>query len=541
MSRRRSAARTVTSVATASVLTVALCAGSAAPAQAGLLGGVLGTVGGLVGGVTTLVAGTTQSLLGPTGWITDEGVTELDHVAAVIGADRMYSRGVTGRGVGVALVDTGVVPVRGLTNGNVVNGPDLSFESQSESHRHLDTFGHGTHMAGIIVGDDPSTLLDTGEFQGIAPGAKLTSLKVATTQGAVDVSQVVAAVDWVVAHRNDDPKNPIRVLNLSYGTDGVQDYRLDPLTHAVENAWRAGIVVVVAGGNSGTDAPRLNNPAYDPYVLAVGASDTRGTVGASDDVVPAYSSRGDASRRVDLVAPGRSIKSLRDPSSYLDEAHPDARVGSRYFKGSGSSQSAAVVSGAVALLLQSRPGLKPDQVKALLRGTAEAMPGADAAGRGAGELDVYRAFLAAAPTTTQAWPVSTGLGSLEQARGTQHVADDGVDLTGEQHPLGAFDAATWARASAAFSAWSGGTWAGGSWTGDCWCTTSWAGKAWTGKAWTGATWTGKAWTGKAWTGKSWTGATWTGATWTGKAWTSSSWTGKAWTGKAWTGAGWSGE
>ena len=133
MSRRRSAGRTVTSVATASVLSVALCAGSAAPAQAGLLGGLLGTVGGLVGGVTTLVAGTTQSLLGPTGWITDEGVTDLDHVAAVIGADRMYSRGVTGKGVGVALVDTGVVPVRGLTSGNVVNGPDLSFESQSDA------------------------------------------------------------------------------------------------------------------------------------------------------------------------------------------------------------------------------------------------------------------------------------------------------------------------------------------------------------------------------------------------------------------------
>ena len=183
MSRRRSVARTVTSMATASVLSVAMCAGSAAPAQAGLIGGLLGTVGAVTGTVTTLVAGTAQSLLGPTGWITDEGVTELDHVAAVIGADRMYSRGVTGKGVGVALVDTGVVPVRGLTSGNVVNGPDLSFESQSDSQRYLDTFGHGTHMAGIIAGDDPSSLLSSGEFQGIAPGARLTSLKVGDHPG----------------------------------------------------------------------------------------------------------------------------------------------------------------------------------------------------------------------------------------------------------------------------------------------------------------------------------------------------------------------
>jgi serine protease AprX len=538
MSRRRSVARTVTSMATASVLSVAMCAGNAAPAQAGLIGDLLGTVGAVTGTVTTLLANTTQSLLGPTGWITDPGVTDLDHVAAVIGADRMYSRGVTGKGVGVALIDTGVVPVRGLTSGNVVNGPDLSFESQSVSQRHLDTFGHGTHMAGIIAGHDPSGLLSSGEFQGIAPGARLTSLKVATTQGAVDVSQVIAAVDWVVAHRNDDPNNPIRVLNLSYGTDGVQAYQLDPLTHAVENAWRAGIVVVVAGGNSGTASPKLNNPAYDPYVLAVGAADTKDTVAASDDLVPAFSSRGDATRRVDLVAPGRSIKSLRDPGAYLDEAHPDARVDTRYFKGSGSSQAAAVVSGAVALLLQSRPSLRPDQVKALLRSSAEPMPYADAEGRGAGELDVYRAFLAATPTATQSWPVSTGLGSLEQARGTQHVSDNDQLLTGERHPLGAFDARTWAPASAAFKGWSGGVWAGGSWTGDCWCEATWSGKSWSGKSWSGKSWSGDYWSGKSWSGKSWSSSAWTGKSWSSTGWTGSSWVGKSWSGGVWAAADW---
>jgi serine protease AprX len=332
-------------------------------------------------------------------------------------------------------------------------------------------------------------------------------------------------VDWVVAHRNDDPRNPTRVLNLSYGTDGVQDYRLDPLTHAVENAWRAGIVVVVSGGNNGTDSPHLNNPAYDPYVLAVGASDTRGTVDAGDDVVPAFSSRGDASRRVDLVAPGRSITSLRNPGSTIDDAHPSARVDDRFFKGSGSSQAAAVVSGAVALLLQSRPGLSPDQVKALLRQSAESMPAADTAGRGAGELDVYRAFLAATPTTIQTWPPSTGLGSIEKARGTQHVADDGVELTGEKQVLGPFDAQTWASASANFTAWNGGVWAGSSWTGKAWSGTNWAGKSWSGETWSG----------KAWSGKSWSGTAWSSTTWT-----SSSWVGKSWSGKSWSAAGWNG-
>ena len=356
----------------------------------------------------------------------------------------------------------------------------------------------------------------------------------------MDVSQVIAAIDWVVQHRNDDPRNPIRVLNLSYGTDGVQDHTLDPLTHAVENAWRAGIVVVVAGGNSGTENPRLNNPAYDPFVLAVGAADTRGTVSASDDLVPAFSSRGDSDRRVDLVAPGRSIVSLRDPGAYLDEAYPSARVDDRFFKGSGSSQAAAVTSGAVALLLQARPTLKPDQVKALLRSSAEAMPNADAAGRGQGGLDVYRAYQQATPRTSQSGDTSTGLGSLEQARGSQHVADEGQELAGEKHVLGPWNARRWASASAQFAAWTGGTWAGSPWTADCWCASTWAGKAWSGRAWSGDTWSGKAWSGKAWSGRAWSGRAWSGDVWSGKAWSGDSWVGKAWSGRAWSAAGWGG-
>ncbi len=531
-------------VAVATTAVVLLGLGPATtPARAGLIGDLTGVVTGVVGGVvtttTSLVAGTVGSLLGPTGWMYDDKSTSLDHVAAVIGADRMYSRGVTGSGVGVALIDTGVVPVKGLT-GNVVNGPDLSFESQTPAVRHLDTFGHGTHMAGIIAGNDPVRLLDSDRFQGMAPGARLTSVKVGTAEGAVDVSQVIAAVDWVVAHRRDDPQRPIRVLNLAYGTDGVQDYRTDPLAHAVENAWRAGIVVVVSGGNSG--ASRLNNPAYDPYVLAVGASSTSGTVSAHDDVVPAFSSRGDAARRVDLVAPGTSLLSLRDPDSYLDEAYPGARVGDRYFKGSGSSQAAAVVSGAVALLLQARPNLRPDQVKALLKSSAEPMPTADAAGRGTGELDVYRAFLAATPNATQSWPRSTGLGSLEQARGTQHVGDDGVELTGERHVLGTFNAARWAPASASFAGWQGGRWLGGDvdWTGTCWCGDSWAGKSWAGKSWAGKSWAGKSWAGNGWAGKSWAGKSWAGSSWGGYAGAGATWLGKSWAGKSWASAGWGG-
>jgi serine protease AprX len=210
----------------------------------------------------------------------------------------------TGKGVGVALIDTGVAPVPGLTTGNVVNGPDLSFDSQDPAKRYIDGYGHGTHMAGIISARTP-------DLTGLAPDAKLTSIKVGSSSGAVDVSQVIAAVDWAVAHRNDDPKNPIRVLVLAYGTDGVQTYQLDPLGTAVENAWRAGITVVAAGGNRGNKA-KLLNPATNPFVLAVGAYDDSGTVTWNDDKLASFTSVGDTSRRIDLVAPGRSIVSLRE-------------------------------------------------------------------------------------------------------------------------------------------------------------------------------------------------------------------------------------
>jgi serine protease AprX len=150
-------------VGTASVALLVAAPGSA-PAQAS--GGLLGD---LVGGVVSLAGTTVTSLLGPTGWMYDDTATPVAEVASVIGADKLYARGITGRGVGVALVDTGVVQVKGFGS-NIVNGPDLSFESQYDASRYLDTFGHGTHMAGIIAGSEPATLLGPAPFRGIAPG-----------------------------------------------------------------------------------------------------------------------------------------------------------------------------------------------------------------------------------------------------------------------------------------------------------------------------------------------------------------------------------
>jgi serine protease AprX len=441
----------------------------------------------------------------------------------------------TGAGVGVALIDSGVAPVDGLSQaGKVINGPDLSFESQTPGLADIDSYGHGTHMAGIIAGNATSV---AGEppFRGIAPAATLISLKVAAADGATDVSQVIAAIDWVVTHRNDTGLK-IRVLNLSFGTDSAQDPKLDPLSYAVEAAWRKGIVVVVSAGNDGATATRLTMPAANPYVIAVGASDLHGTIARSDDTVATFSSRGSSVRHADLLAAGSSVVSLRDPGSYIDVNYPGARVADaagrhRFFRGSGTSQAAAVVSGSVALLLQQRPNLTPDQVKKLLSQSADPLPGADPIAAGAGQLNIARAAAMASGTTTQAFTAATGLGSLEGARGSAHVVDavTGTTLSGEKDIFGkAWTPETWTVAAKAGTAWTGGTWNGTVWTGTGFTGTSWASKTWQITPWTAANWAGRSWAGSTWTGRSWAAGTWTGGTWAGATWCGRSWAGRSW-------------
>jgi Subtilase family len=434
----------------------------------------------------------------------------------------MWQRGWTGDGIDVALIDSGVAPVPGLDM-QVVNGPDLSFDSQASNLTQVDTYGHGTHMAGLIAGRD--AWIPPGKedeeydhaFVGAAPGARIVSIKVAASDGATDVSQVIAAIDWIVQHRNSDGLN-IRVLNLSFGTDGTQDYRLDPLAYAAEVAWLHGIVVVVAAGNSGFGTPQLNNPAYDPYVIAVGGDDTRGTDDPKDDVIPSWQTRGNAIRHPDLVAPGKSIISLRDPGSLVDEANPNARVGTnRFIRGSGSSQAAAIVSGAVATLLDQHPELTPDQVKALLMQTAVPLPNADPVAQGAGLINMHRAREAKVSTVAdavQTWPRSNGLGSLQLARGSVVTEDGSVILEGEQTIFGdVWDATTWAASSWDGTTWSGGEWNARTWSGDCWCGSSWSARTWSARTWSGNSWSARTWSGRTWSARTWSGSGWSAGSW----------------------------
>jgi serine protease AprX len=461
------------------------------------------------------------------------------------GATAWWRAGYTGAGVDVALIDTGVAPVTGLDGaGKVVYGPDLSLESQSADLTNLDTYGHGTFMAGLIAGHDPTLTApydqsSPGAYRGMAPDARIVSVKVGTADGGTDVSQVIAAIDWVVQHAHDPGMN-IRVLNLSYGTNTSQPYTVDPLAYAAEMAWKQGIVVVAAGGNYGfqnhlNTQPALADPAFDPYVVAVGSSDSNGTDTLADDTVPAFSpwpKRG-ATRGVDMVAPGMHLQGLRVPNSFIDINHPEGLIDARYFRGSGTSESAAIVSGAAALVLQKYPNATPDQVKGLLSDTGYPIIG-KAQQIGGGELSLASALTLPLPFASQGWLPSTGTGSLELARGSDHISMDGVALTGEQDIMGSpFDAAAMAVLEAQGKSWSGGIWNGKSWSGNSWSGNSWSGVSWSGLSWSGSSWSGLSWSGNSWSGKSWSGLSWSGLSWSGNSWSGLSWSGGNWSCGGW--------
>ncbi len=462
------------------------------------------------------------------------------------GATAWWRAGYTGAGVDVALIDTGVAPVDGLNATNkVVYGPDLSVESQASNLTELDTFGHGTFMAGLIAGHDtslqaPYDQAPASAYRGMAPDARIVSIKVGSADGGTDVSQVIAAIDWVVQHAHDPGFN-MRVINLSYGTNSTQSYVLDPLAYAAEVAWNNGIVVVAAGGNYGfqshmNNAPALADPAFDPYLIAVGSTDANGTATMSDDTVTDFSpwpKRG-ATRSVDLVAPGSHLQGLRVPNSYIDVNYPGGRIDDRYFRGSGTSESAAIVSGAAALILQKYPNATPDRVKKLLTGTGFQICGKSQA-IGGGELQMSKALTSALPYSVQTWTPSTGVGSLELARGSDHLTADGVTLTGEQDIMGSpFDSAAMAALEALGKSWSGGAWNGKSWSGNSWSGNSWSGISWSGISWSGVSWSGKSWSSADWTSNSWSGKSWSTTAWSGKSWSGISWSGDAWSNGDWT-------
>ncbi len=442
----------------------------------------------------------------------------LHRITAQIRADQMWERGATGAGIDIAVIDTGVSPVPGLA-GKIINGPDLSLDVPFSSYPGLDAYGHGTHVASIAAGLDIGTgsLTDDTRFVGVAPGSRIVNVKVGAYDGATDVSQVIAAINWVVQHKNDNGLN-IKVINLSFGAMSTNSSADDPLSWAAQVAWRNGITVVASAGNDGPGS-KVSSPAYNPRVIAVGAVDQA----VSPLTSTAFTSAA-GWRQPDMWAPGSRVMGLRDPGSFVDTHYPAAAVGSRLFRGSGTSQAAAVVSGAVALLAGAYPNSSPDQIKMAL-----IFSGQDVSGAFTNFIQVDKAADLLAkwgpsketPSTIYGTP---GRGSIEATRGGTHLSFNGVLLDGERDIFGnPWDGVAFADATFNRTSWTGGTFNGANWAG-----AGWAGANWAGANWAGAGWAGAGWAGANWAGAGWAGANWAGANWAGLGWKSYGWRGAVW-------------
>jgi serine protease AprX len=299
----------------------------------------------------------------------------LDNTAGAVNAAAAWSKGLTGVGVGVAIIDSGIAAEYSY-------GAAYSQSFVAGNSSPADQYGHGTHVFGII--GIPTTSDGGRTFTGIANQAARINLRVLDQNGDGTDSAVIAAIEKAIALKST---YNIRVINLSLGRPVTQSYKTDPLCQAVEAAWKAGIVVVVAAGNNGRDNTygedgygTITAPGNDPYVITVGAMKSMNTPTRTDDQIASYSSKGPTSIdhivKPDLVAPGNQVISAYAPGAYLETTYPandpvlGGSVSPYFFTLSGTSMATPVVSSAVALLLQQNPTLTPDQVKARLMKTA---------------------------------------------------------------------------------------------------------------------------------------------------------------------------
>ena len=390
---------------------------------------------------------TTVAAKGAPGGILDPEAPILNAVSRVdqpflksIRADAAWLRA-TGRGVGVAVIDTGIAgdlpDFQTPRNGSRVIASAVTNPCARDAN---DQYGHGTHVAGLIAGN--GLVYNNGlhgKYMGVAPRANLVSVKVSDDDGNTTVLDVIYGIQFAVDNKS---AYGIRVMNLSLSSTVAESYRTDPLDAAVESAWFSGIVVVTAAGNEGATGDGVTfAPANDPWVITTGALDDKGTFTRLDDTLASWSSRGltqDGVRKPEVLAPGAGMVSTLAPNSDFQRLCSNCVTDNgRYFRAGGTSMSSAVVSGAAALLLEAHPDWTPAQVKGALTTKLVDVPGAG------GVIDVNAALDASSAFSVNLAPntlVDPGTGQIDWARASFRRASF-RDASGS--PLGA----SWSRAS----------------------------------------------------------------------------------------------
>ena len=423
-------------------------------------------------------------------WVSTEAVTQHVYEDAVQ-APAAWDLGFTGRGIGVAVLDSGVRPATDLTlpTNRLVARADFVADGATLP----DPGGHGTHVAGIIAGNG---LASNGVVRGIAPGSNIVDVRVVDSHGASRLSIVISGVQWVVQNRHN---YNIRVLNLSLSTPvGTgYTYRNDPLVAALEIAWLSGITVVVPAGNGGPASGTIASPGTSPMLITVGATDDAGTVTTGDDIVASFSGQGptpDGFAKPDLMAPGRRIISLRSPGSYLDQLLPERVVSvdgqSEYFRLTGTSMSTPVVAGVAALLLEKDPSLSPDQVKRILTDTASKLGGKSKNISGAGSVDAAAALSSKIKDKANA-----------QMRPADATARAVLHLV-KGKPLGWWD-----------KKYAGRLWSTVNWDNVLWDRTTWDNLLWDNVLWDNVLWDNTLWDNVLWDNTLWDNTLWDNALW----------------------------
>lgn len=309
----------------------------------------------------------------------------LDNSIRTLGIESLWDQGYKGQGVTIAVIDTGIAPHPDYNDR--VKGFKDWVAGKTE---HYDDQGHGTHVAGCAQGDGK---MSAGRFMGPAPEADLVGIKVLDKRGSGKLSDIIKGVQWAVDNKE---KYDIDIINMSLGGPGFASYKDDPVAQSVGKAFDAGIVPMVAGGNSGPKPSTIGTPGNHPNAFTVGALDDRGTVTRDDDQVAFFSSRGPTSHdgltKPDILSPGVAITAANSLGSAIDRA-PVPHVGQSYITISGTSMATPVMAGVVAAVLSANPDLTPGQVKDIFTSTADKLEtGADANSQGSGVVDAQEAL-----------------------------------------------------------------------------------------------------------------------------------------------------
>jgi serine protease AprX len=410
--------------------------------------------------------------------------------------DQLHAEGITGQGVTVAVIDSGIADHPDFT-GRLISTVEYPTS---------DLYGHGTHVAGIIGGDGS---VSGGVYTGIAPGVSLIGLGVSDGFGMAYESDVVEALEWV--HNNKDTFN-IRAVNLSLNSVVEDSYHNSGIDAAVEILWLNGVVVVASVGNKGPAGGHntaKTAPANDPYIIVVGASDEKATADMSDDEVAPFSSHGttaDGYVRPDIVAPGTNIYSTLSPDSSWGEIYPERLdFSGQYIRLSGTSMAAPMTTGVVALLLQDEPGLTPDQVKYRLLDTAS-----EPQGNGDLLLDAYAAVHG---NTTESYSMAAMPHMLLAkmaliAYWTSENGEENVDWENVDWEAVNWDSVNWNAVN-----WNAVNWNAVNWNAVNWNAVNWNAVNWNAVNWNAVNWNAVNWNAVNWNAVNWNAVQLDGVFW----------------------------